>query len=84
MFIGFSKVLSKGSKFRIGAGIRLTKKNAPWLAIVLMFYWALKMMIFIMVLYAWLTYAVCYGMYWCIKKLVLYIAGVVRSFKAAK
>jgi len=82
MFIGFSKVLSKGSKFHIG--FRLTKKNAPWLAIVLLFYWALKMMVFIMVLYAWLTYAVCYGMYWCIKKLVLCIAGVVRSFKAAK
>ena len=75
MFVGLSKTFAKFGKFRIGAGLRLTKKNAPLMLFILMFVWVFQLMWYMMVLCFWLMYAVCYGIYWCIKKLVTALKG---------
>lgn len=75
MFIGLSKTFAKFGKFRIGAGLRITKSNALWMSIVLLFVWMFQLCWYMMVLCFWLMYAVCYGIYWCIKKLVTALKG---------
>lgn len=75
MFIGLSKTFAKFGMFRIGAGMRLTKKNAAWMLVILMFVWMFQLCWYMMVLCFWLIYAVCYGIYWCIKKLVTALKG---------
>ena len=74
MFIGLGKMIGK-SKIRVGAGMRITKKNAAWILVIMMFVWMFQLMWYMMVLCFWLMYAVCYGIYWCIKKLVTALKG---------
>lgn len=75
MFIGLSRAMEKYGKFRLGVGMRLTKKNAAYMAFFLMFMWMFQLLWYMMVLCFWMFYAVCYGMYWCIKKLIQAIKG---------
>lgn len=75
MFIGLSKTFAKFGKFRIGAGLRITKKNMFWMSIIVMFVSLFQLCWYMMVLCFWLMYAVCYGIYWCIKKLVTALKG---------
>ncbi len=67
MYIGLSRTLAKFGRFRLGIGMRLTKKNAPYLFIILMFVWMFQLMWYILLLCFWLMYAIFYGIYWCIK-----------------
>ncbi len=69
MFISLSKMLGK-TKFRIGAGLRITKNNVVWMSFVLLFIAVFQMMWYMCVLCFWVMYAICYGIYWLIKKLV--------------
>jgi hypothetical protein len=69
MFISFSKVLGK-SKFRLGAGFRVTKKNAAYMLFFLLFYWMLMLCFYMIAFCIWLVYAMGYGVYWCIKKIL--------------
>ena len=75
MFVSLSKTFAKFGMFRIGAGMRITKKNAAWMLVIMMFVWMFQLMWCMMVLCFWLMYAVCYGIYWCIKKLVTALKG---------
>lgn len=72
MFISLSRVFGK---FRLGAGLRVTKKNAAYMIFVLMIYWMLLLCFYMVVFCFWLMYAFCYGIYWCIKKLVTALKG---------
>lgn len=72
MFISLGKMLGK-SKIRLGVGMRLTKKNAIYMWLILLFYYIFLMMWYVCVLCFWMVYAVCYGIYalikWIIKKI---------------
>ena len=70
MFLSLSKAMVRFGKLRLGLGIRITKKNVIYMGIVLMFVYIMQACWALMVLCFWLAYAVCYGMYWCIKKLI--------------
>ena len=69
MFLSLSKTLARFGGFRLGLGLRLTKKNAIWMLFLVMFVYLLQAMWYMMILICWLVYAVCYGMVWCIKRL---------------
>ena len=65
MFISFSKTLAKVGGFRLG--VRMTKKNAAYMWMILFLVSMLKLTWYMLVLTLWLMYAMCYGIYWCIK-----------------
>jgi hypothetical protein len=75
MFVGISRTMGKFGKFRLGAGLRLTKNNAVWVLFILMFVYMFQACWYMMVLCFWMVYAMFYGMYWCIKKLIQAIRG---------
>lgn len=79
MFVSLSKTLAKFGGFRLGLGLRLKKSNAIWMLFVLMFVYIFQAMWYMMILCGWLFYAVCYGVYWCIKKLIEVIKEKVKS-----
>ena len=70
MYIGLSKALGKVGKFRLFGGIRLTSTNILLLAIPLMFYYMIKLCVYMVVLCGWLIYAMIYGMIWIVKKII--------------
>lgn len=70
MFISLSKTFARFGGFRLGFGMRLTKKNTVWMFFVLMFVWMLKLMWYMLILCFWLMYAIIYAMVWCIKALI--------------
>lgn len=69
MFLSFSKTLAKFGGFRIGAGIRMTKKNAVWMLFALLFILIFQMMWYMMIFVFWIIYAMIYGLVCIIKKL---------------
>jgi hypothetical protein len=75
VFVGLSTTFAKFGKFRLGAAFRITKKNAAYMCIILMFVWMFQLMWYMILLSFWMVYAVFYGLYWCIKKLVQAIKG---------
>lgn len=74
MFISFSKMLSK-SKLRLGAGFRITKKNAAYMIFLLLFYWMFMLCFYMAAFCVWLVYAMGYGIYWVVKKIIQTIKG---------
>lgn len=70
MFISFSKTLVKFGGFRLGCGIRITKKNALWMSLVYLFVLCFQLMWYGVVLAFWLMYAFFYGVYWCVKAII--------------
>ena len=70
MFISFSKTIARLGGFRLGFGMRLNKKNAWWLALIILFVAIIKLTLYAMVLCGWMMYAMIYGIYWCIKKII--------------
>lgn len=70
MYIGLSKTIARFGGFRLGIGMRLNKKNAAWLSFVIMFVAIFQLMWYMMLLCGWMIYAMFYGMYWCIKKII--------------
>lgn len=74
MFVGLGKMLGK-SKIRLGVGMRVTKGNAAWMLLILMFVWMFQLIWYMMILCFWFMYALCYGIYWIIKKIVTKIKG---------
>lgn len=73
MFIGFSKTIARFGGFRLSVGMRMSKKNAVWMCLLIMFVAVFKLMWSVMLLCGWLIYAMCYGMYWCTKKIVNHV-----------
>ena len=78
MFIGLSKTIGKVGGFRIGIGQRITSKNAWWLIFAMVMYGMIKLAMYMVIASFWMIYAVFYGMWWCIKKLVF---GIAKLFK---
>ena len=74
MFIGLSKTFAKFGKFRIGAGLRITKSNAWFMWFILLMYYMILMCWYCMVLCFWMIYAIGYGIFALIR-------WVVRKFK---
>lgn len=70
MFISLSKTLSKFCGFRLGVGLRITKKNAIWMCFLVMMIQLMKAMWYLMVICGWLCYVVCYAIYKGIRKLI--------------
>ena len=70
MFLSLSKTFAKFGGFRLGAGFRITKKNAAYMLIVMLIVWMFQLMWYMLLLMFWMVYAICYGIYWCIKKLL--------------
>ncbi len=68
MFLSLSKTIAKIGGFRLGLGIRITKKNAAIMSFVLFFVLMFQLMWYMMVVCFWLMYAMFYGIYWCIRK----------------
>lgn len=79
MFIGISKPLAKIGGLHLGVGFRITKKNAAYMLTFLSLYYIFKFMLYVIVLCLWLAYAVYYGLFWCIKKLVIFVVECVRE-----
>lgn len=70
MFVSFSKTIAKFGGFRLRVGMRRNKKNGILMALIIMTVAMFKLVWYMMLLCGWLMYAICYGIYWCIKKLV--------------
>ena len=70
MFISLSKTIARFGGFRLGIGMRLNKKNAMWAWLILFFVGIFQLMWGMMLICGWLMYAMFYGMFWCIKKLI--------------
>jgi hypothetical protein len=62
-FVGFSKALARMGGFRIGVGLRLTKKNAIYFLFVLFFVYMARFTWYLIVGIGWLIYYMCYGIY---------------------
>lgn len=83
MFISLSRAFGKFGKFRLGFGLRITKSNAIWMLFIVFFVWIFQLMWYSMLLCFWLTYAFCYGIFWCIKKLVIALRNLIRRRRTA-
>lgn len=68
MHLSLSKVM-KLCGCRLGLGIRITKKNAAYMWIILLMVVMFQLMWSMMILCFWLIYAVMYGIIWCIGKI---------------
>ncbi len=56
MFISLSKALGKVSGLRIGAGLRITSKNAWWMCLLIAVVYFFKFLLYLLVLGGWLLY----------------------------
>ena len=70
MFFSLSKTLAKVGGFRLGLGVRMTKRNAPYMLFLTFFVSIFQLMWYMMVLCFWLMYAMCYGIYWIVKQII--------------
>ena len=75
MFISLSKTIGKFGGFRIGIGKRITSKNAWWMLLIICTVCIFQLMWYLLIVVFWLLYAMCYGIWWCIKKLIQKISG---------
>ena len=68
MFISLSKTMAKFGGIRVGMGLRMSKKNAPYIAIfailMYLFVFIFKMVWNMLVLVFWMVYAMIYGTVW--------------------
>lgn len=83
MHFTLSKALKLGG-FRLGAGLRITKKNALWMPWVVMMVCVFQLCWYMMVLCFWVIYAVCYGMIWCIRGIFRAIRRAAQKIQSAK
>lgn len=70
MFISLSKTIARFGGFRLGIGMRLNKKNAIWAWLILFFIGIFQLMWAMILICGWSIYAMFYGLYWCIKKII--------------
>lgn len=69
MFFSLSKTFAKFGGARFGLGIRMTKSNAAFMWLIVLFVSMFQLTWYMLILCFWLMYAMCYGIYWCIKKI---------------
>lgn len=75
MFISLSRVFAKIGGFKMGLGVRITKKNAIWMSFVVCFVCILQATWYMMVLCFWLVYVMIYAMVKGIVALVRKLRG---------
>lgn len=68
MFISLSKTMAKFGGVRLGVGMRMSKKNAPYVGIFVALLMMFKAMWYLMVVCFWMVYAVIYGVVWLCRK----------------
>lgn len=73
MFISLSSAIARFGGMRIGAGFRITRKNAWFGYLILMFIYMFQLMWYTMILAGWLLYLIYYGMFIGIRKFVYWI-----------
>ena len=78
MFLSLSKTFAKVGGFRFGAGIRITKKNAAYMSLVLLFVVSIQLCWYMLVLCFWVMYAILYLMWWIISSM---FRGTCRGIK---
>jgi len=71
MFFSLSKTIARFGGFRLGMGIRLTKKNFAILLFALLFVIMFQLMWYMLVVSFWLIYAMFYAMFWCLRKILI-------------
>ena len=79
MYLSFSKTIAKFGKFRLRAGVRVTKKNAAAMAAIAFLYYCVKLTWYMCIFCGWLIYVCCYGMIYCTKKM---FGGIFRLGKS--
>ena len=80
MFISISKTIARFGGFRIGIGKRITKKNWWYFGVFLFFYGMVMLCWYAILAALWLIYAMCYGIWWCIKRIIQAISkGIDKS-----
>ena len=70
MFVSFSKFVKKMGGIRFGLGLRITKRNALWMSLIVMFVCMLQACWYMMLVCFWLMYIVIYGAVCLAKKIV--------------
>lgn len=80
MFISLSKTLARFGGIRLGVGMRMSKKNTPYLIIFASLMMLFKMMWYMMIVTFWLLYVALYGVFifykWLFKCFVLALKKV--------
>ena len=70
MYVSLSKTIARFGGFRLSVGMRLNKKNSAWIGLLLLFVAMFQLMWYAVVLCGWLMYVMCYGFYYCAKKIL--------------
>lgn len=81
MFLSLSKTMVKFGGVRLGVGMRMSKKNAPYLAIFAGIMLIFKFMWSMMIVCFWLMYALGYGIIIASKKLIPYLKKLFAKLK---
>ena len=64
MFISLSKTLARFGGVRLGVGMRMSKKNAPYIGIFVAMLMMFKAMWYLIIVSFWMVYAAIYGAVW--------------------
>jgi hypothetical protein len=94
MFISLSKTLARFGGFRLGVGMRLSKKNMIWMSLIVITIQMFKAMWYMMIVLFWLMYALGYGIYkaykwmfkfyiWAFKKIKPHCMAMFNKVKKA-
>lgn len=68
MFIGLSKTFLRFGGFRLGMGMRISKKNIGWAYLMFFVVWMFQLFWYCLVFTFWLMYAMFYFIFWLFKK----------------
>lgn len=79
MFISLSKTIGRVGGLRIGVGKRITSKNAWYMFLILAFVYTCQLMVYMCVVALWCVYAMCYGMWWLIKTMIMGIISMTKG-----
>lgn len=81
MFISFSKTMAKIGGVRVGMGLRMSKKNAPYIAVFVGIMMMFKFLWWLTIACFWLMYALGYGAFIAFKKLKPYCKRLFAKIK---
>lgn len=79
MYISLSKTLAKFGGFRLGVGMRVTKKNSLIMALVICMASIFKAMWYILIICGWLVYIMYYGLFQLCKKSINPLKNTIKN-----
>lgn len=68
MFISLSKAMARFGGFRLGMGMRISKKNIGWAYLMFFVVWMFQMIWYMIILAFWIMYAFIYCLFLLFKK----------------